>query len=122
MNYRYNSHWIPKDFDRDYDAHIYFSAEDLDLIEKIQTKVRTAFPNSSVFVGDIIPEPIGPHPQPMLEINFTQDFFQVMLFWLIENREHLNVLVHPLTGNDYWEHTQGAIWLGQSLQLDLSRF
>ena len=33
-----------------------------------------------------------------------------------------NILVHPLTGDDYFDHTQGVMWLGESVELDLSKF
>ena len=39
--------------------------------------------------------------------------------WLMLNREGLSVLVHPLTGNDYDDHSLYALWLGTALSLDL---
>jgi DOPA 4,5-dioxygenase len=33
------------------------------------------------------------------------------------NREELNVLVHPLTGDSLADHTRFALWLGSPLPL-----
>jgi aromatic ring-cleaving dioxygenase len=35
------------------------------------------------------------------------------------NRSVLVVLVHPLTGDDYQDHAEHALWLGEKLPLDL---
>jgi aromatic ring-cleaving dioxygenase len=39
--------------------------------------------------------------------------------WLLLNRGELSVLVHPLTGNDYDDHSRFALWLGTPLPLKL---
>lgn len=41
--------------------------------------------------------------------------------WLMLHRGRLRVLVHPLTGDPYAEHTAQALWLGEPLSLDLVR-
>jgi DOPA 4,5-dioxygenase len=35
------------------------------------------------------------------------------------NRRGLNILVHPLTGDDYDDHARFALWLGTALPLRL---
>ena len=35
------------------------------------------------------------------------------------NRQGLAVLVHPETGNDYKDHAEYAVWLGEMLPLKL---
>lgn len=120
--YRYNSEWMPKGFNHDFDAHIYFSSEQLDIIKKLRKKICDSFKTDKIFVGDIIPEPIGPHPLPMLEINFSKAIYSEMLAWITVERGQLNVLVHPQSGDDYFDHTQGAQWLGNSIKLKLEIF
>ncbi len=39
--------------------------------------------------------------------------------WLMLNRDGLNVLLHPETGDDYADHARHAVWFGQSLKLKL---
>jgi DOPA 4,5-dioxygenase len=35
------------------------------------------------------------------------------------NREGLDILVHPLTGDDVSDHTRFALWLGDKLELNI---
>jgi Dopa 4,5-dioxygenase family len=39
--------------------------------------------------------------------------------WLMLNRGGLSILVHPLTGDDYEDHSRFALRLGEKLALDL---
>ncbi|MES2803845.1 MAG: DOPA 4,5-dioxygenase family protein [Bdellovibrionota bacterium] len=118
-NYRYNSEWMPKGFHHDFDAHIYFSTSQLEVIKLLREKICTEFKTNEIFVGDIIPEPIGPHTLPMLEVNFSQAQYSAFVSWLDQERNVLNILVHPQSGNDYNDHTTGAVWLGKSVPLKL---
>lgn len=121
-NYRYNSEWMPKDFQHDWDAHIYFSVSELEFIKSLREKICTAFANSEIFVGDIIPEPIGPHTLPMLEVNFSMAQYEEFVPWLQRERGSLNILVHPQSGDDYDDHTNGAVWLGKPVAIKLEVF
>lgn len=113
---------MPAGFEHDFDAHIYFPSDKTSFIESLRKKLIFKFESSEVFVGDVIPEPIGPHTMPMLEVNFSNKRFAEMVPWLSIERGSLNVLVHPQTGDDYFDHTQGAIWLGRPVDLKLELF
>ncbi|MEE9568592.1 MAG: DOPA 4,5-dioxygenase family protein, partial [Candidatus Binatia bacterium] len=39
--------------------------------------------------------------------------------WLMLNREGLDVLVHPETGDNVSDHIDRALWLGKKLDLDV---
>lgn len=39
--------------------------------------------------------------------------------WLMLNREGLNVLVHPQTGDHVVDHLNSSLWLGEKLQLNV---
>lgn len=121
-SYRYNSEWMPEDFPHDFDAHIYFPSEQLDFIRTLREKICTHFKTDQVFVGDVIPEPIGPHTLPMLEVNFSKALYADIVAFLVTERGSLNILVHPQTGDDYYDHTQGAQWLGHPVNLKLEVF
>ena len=42
------------------------------------------------------------------------------LLWLMENRDGLSILVHPRSPyGDLWDHDNGAMWLGPSVELDM---
>ena len=50
---------------------------------------------------------------------FSTDEFSRVVPWLMLNRAGLDVLVHPLAGNAYDDHTVYAMWLGDKLPLNL---
>jgi aromatic ring-cleaving dioxygenase len=116
-NFKFNSQIIPENFPREFDAHIYFESIDLLEATNLRDKIKNTFNNHTFFVGDMCTEPIGPHPMPMFEANFPQECFAEVVLWLMRERKNFSVLVHPLTGDDLYDHTQGAIWLGSSVEL-----
>ena len=120
--YRYNSEWMPEGFLHDWDAHIYYIAEQIDAVERLRSIICAEFNNDEIFVGDIIPEPIGPHTLPMLEVNFSKAMYYKLVPWLDEHRESLNILVHPQDEDEYINHTAKALWLGQPVKLKLEVF
>ena len=61
----------------------------------------------------------GPHTRAMYQILFGPDRLKDFLPWLMLNRQGLAVLVHPETGNDYKDHAEHAVWLGEMLPLKL---
>lgn len=121
-SYHYNSEILPRDFPRQFDAHIYFDKASLPFAEQLHAKSILDFKDQQVFVGEVIPEPIGPHPTPMFEINFPKERFADVVLWLMKERGDLSVLVHELTGNDLYDHTQAALWLGTRVELHLYKF
>lgn len=48
--------------------------------------------------------------------------FAAVIPWLNVHRNGLTVFVHPLTGDDLWDHKHGAMWLGESVPLNLEMF
>ena len=50
---------------------------------------------------------------------FAAGDFARLVPWLMLNRGGLDVLVHPLAGNAYDDHTVYAMWLGDKLPLKL---
>jgi DOPA 4,5-dioxygenase len=55
----------------------------------------------------------------MYQVAFADGEFAGLVSWLMLNREGLNVLVHPLTGDSVADHTRFAAWLGTPVQLKL---
>ena len=120
--FKVNSSLLPPDFPREFDAHIYFASEELKAATLLRDRMKGHFKDVVFFVGDMITEPIGPHPLPMFEANFPQECFTEVVLWLMRERENFSVLVHPLTGDDLYDHTQGAMWLGSSVELKYDVF
>ncbi|AGO13217.1 AaceriAFR070Wp [[Ashbya] aceris (nom. inval.)] len=67
---------------------------------------------------------IGPHVEAglgMFEFDVCDaDVFVRMLHFFQLNHGPLSVLIHPRTERgDLWDHTEGALWLGAQVALDL---
>lgn len=121
-HYQVNSKLLPAGFPREFDAHIYFNETTRSLAEELRAAAGKAFAGQRVFIGEMIPEPIGPHPTPMFEMNFPKELFAEVVLWLMHERGSLSVLVHELTGDDYYDHTQAALWLGPEVPLSYGVF
>jgi aromatic ring-cleaving dioxygenase len=48
-------------------------------------------------------------PKPQFRFPGTAHFENVVP-WLVLNREGLDVLIHPLTGDSYDDHFRNAVW------------
>jgi DOPA 4,5-dioxygenase len=55
----------------------------------------------------------------MYQVAFAPDQFAQVVPWLMLNRNGLDVLVHPNTGDDLGDHRDRALWLGEKLPLNL---
>jgi DOPA 4,5-dioxygenase len=53
------------------------------------------------------------------QIAFGPALFATLVPWLALNRGDLTVFVHPNTGAALADHSAHAIWLGESLALNL---
>lgn len=117
-----NSKHLTKNFPRDFDAHIYFEETTLKEAQALREAALTKFKDQQVFVGFLIERAVGPHPVPMFEINFPKELFSEVVLWLLHHHKDLSVLVHELTGNDYLDHTEFALWIGRPVALELNAF
>jgi aromatic ring-cleaving dioxygenase len=101
-----------------YHAHIYYDpAKTRDIAARVREGVGDAFPTA--IVGSWHDEAVGPHTVAMYQVAFAVDDFVRLVPWLMLNRDGLDVLVHPLAGNAYDDHTVYAMWLGDKLPLRL---
>jgi len=57
-----------------------------------------------------------------LIVVFSPDQFGKVVPWLMLNREGLDVLVHPETGDNVIDHLDHALWLGKKLKLNIGTF
>lgn len=67
--------------------------------------------------------PGGPHFVPMLQVDFPNSRFTEAVSWMMLNRGALNILVHPITGDEVADHGDHAAWLGdaQAINFDALR-
>lgn len=105
---------------KNYHAHVYFHLPDLDLavllFQKLQSQKGICRP------WKIYERSVGPHPLPMIELHFSEATQTEVLDWLRVNIGSWSALIHEDTGNDYQDHTSGALWLGEPLPLDFTFF
>ena len=99
-----------------YHAHVYYLPQTRAIAERLREAIGKRFPAR---LGSWHDEPVGPHPVSMYQVAFAGDQFSGLVPWLMLNREGLDVLVHPLTGDSMADHTQFACWLGTPLPLRL---
>ena len=99
-----------------YHAHIYYGAATRPKAERLRQGIGERF---AARLGNWHDEPVGPHPVSMYQVVFAADAFSRLVPWLMLNRDGLDVLVHPLSGDSLADHTRFAMWLGQALPLRL---
>ena len=101
-----------------YHAHIYYDpAKTRDVAAQVREGIGDAFPHATL--GGWHDEAVGPHTVAMYQVAFAAEDFAALVPWLMLNRAGLDVLVHPLAGNAYDDHTVFAMWLGDKLPLRL---
>ena len=99
-----------------YDIHIYWRNSDereeaLELQKvRIENNVQT-FP--------FVEKPIGPHPYPMFESHVTTQTLPAIESLLAVNRKSCSILIHEKTGDHDYDHTKGARFLGEPLELNI---
>jgi len=102
-----------------YHAHVYFAAETVEQARALCESARDRF---SIAMGRMHERPVGPHPVGSCQMSVPVDLFALVIPWLNLNRGGLTVFVHPVTGDDLFDHRDAAIWLGDSMTLKLEMF
>ncbi|TDO98679.1 DOPA 4,5-dioxygenase family protein [Marinomonas balearica] len=103
-----------------YHAHIYY--DDLSGLKDARELADKAKECFDITVGKFHEKQVGPHPKWSCQLSFLPSVYGVIIPWLMLNRGDLDLFVHFVTGDDYFDHTQGISWLGRSYTLNLSRF
>jgi len=98
-----------------YHVHIYYNDATASVAARLRDTLAAEFPVQIGRNAGIA----GPHPVPQIQIIFKKDAFQRVVTWLMLNREGLDILVHPLSDNEYDDHTANALWLGTPVALKL---
>ncbi len=97
-------------------AHVYFDPDSREAAARVREGLGDRF---DVQLGRWHDKPVGPHPKSMYQVAFLPQQFGEVVPWLMLNREGLDVLVHPTTGDDVADHTNHALWLGEKLELNV---
>jgi len=100
-------------------AHVYYNTSSRDAAARVREGLGSRF---NVRLGSWHDKPVGPHPQSMYQVVFSLELFDKVVPWLMLNREGLDVLVHPETGDNVIDHLDHALWLGKKLKLNIDSF
>jgi DOPA 4,5-dioxygenase len=108
--------------DAPYHGHIYFTAADRTVAEALRRDfIRLTAADAQpkiLFVGRMTEDPAGPHPIPQYEIHFRKRSLDGVLAMI--RAAGVRALVHPLTDDDFADHTSLGTWIGEPIELDLS--
>ncbi|EEZ00751.1 DOPA 4,5-dioxygenase family protein [Vibrio cholerae] len=104
-----------------YHAHVYFDLEQTVDAERFRQHI--AHERSDVLaIFGLVPRLVGPHLKPMFELHF-RDNQHGLVEWLDANRGALSVLIHPVSGDDEYDHQDDQIrWLGETLGINRTVF
>ncbi|MEX0808932.1 MAG: DOPA 4,5-dioxygenase family protein [Dongiaceae bacterium] len=103
---------------RGYHAHVYFGPGTVAEARALYDRIPAALPDAAL--GRFHERPVGPHPAWSYQIAFDAAAYGRIVPWLATQRGTLDVFVHGLSGDDLYDHTALAMWLGRSYTLDLS--
>ena len=109
----------PPELFKYYHAHVYFKHTESNKAAIVRQNILDATNIQNLRAHPLINQPIGPHPLPMFEIDFSGDFFWDAIQLLSQFRDGLSVLIHPLSGNEWEDHTLHAMFLGRRHDLKL---
>jgi aromatic ring-cleaving dioxygenase len=101
-----------------YHAHIYYDPA----TKAAAARVREGLSRFNVQLGSWHDELVGPHLKPMYQVVFDTEEFGKVVPWLMLNREGLDILVHPSTGDGKGDHLDRSLWLGTKLGVNLKAF
>ncbi len=104
---------------RDFHAHIYYDAAEVDRARSLAADVEQRF---GVAVGHFHVRPVGAHPRGSVQITVPTERFGEVATWLAVNRAGLTVFAHASTGDDCGDHVRNVVWFGPSEALDLTIF
>lgn len=101
-----------------YHIHIYASdSTQSPIVQNLADQLRTLFDVDTGGPWNI--GKIGPHTKDNIEIDIKNpEAFGKVVAWLqMNNKEGLSILVHPRTGDELADHTNG-VWIGKPVSFD----
>ena len=99
-----------------YDIHTYWRNKE----ERNEAvKLKQLLIDNNVQTFTLVDVPIGPHPYPMFESHVTTQTLAGIESLLATNRKSCSILIHEKTGDHVYDHTKGARFLGEPLELNI---
>jgi DOPA 4,5-dioxygenase len=99
-----------------YDIHTYWRNNE----ERDEAlKLKQLLIDNNVQTFSLVEIPIGPHPLPMFEAHVSAENLPAIEALLNANRVNCSILIHEKTGDHVYDHTKGARFLGEHLELNI---
>ena len=99
-----------------YDIHIYWRNSD----ERNEAlALQKVLIENNVQTFPFVKKPIGPHPYPMFESHVRNRTLPIIESLLVTYRKRCSILIHEKTGEHVYNHTKGARFLGEPLELNI---
>jgi DOPA 4,5-dioxygenase len=97
-------------------CHVYFLPEQRNVAVQLNEDVQDHF---RIWDYRWLDEANPLHPTPMFRFQFPTEDLARFVEWITLNRNDLSVLLHAITGDDIFDHTYNAMWLGKPLTLNI---
>lgn len=104
---------------QNYHFHLYYHEERFSIAREVVDSLPAL---ESLKVGRLHAGPVGPHPIGSCQLSVSDSDYYVLMEWLLTNRRGLDVFVHPVSGDDWKDHTEYVGWIGKSYELNTSMF
>ncbi|ODQ67896.1 dopa 4,5-dioxygenase [Nadsonia fulvescens var. elongata DSM 6958] len=113
-----------------YDFHTYYfqsyqpsRLQASELREKLLLDFAQEIADGQINVFKLWDAPVGPHPYAMWEADVRNpEVYGRLVQWYALNHGDLSVLIHPHTGDDFHDHVNCGIWLGDKVKLIVDSF
>lgn len=99
-------------------SHIYFTEQTRPVAERLNEALQDRF---KIWDYRWLDYANGLHPTPMFRFALLKEDFERYVYWILEAREGLSVLLHAITENVYIDHSYLTLWFGKQLDLGLER-
>lgn len=103
-----------------YHIHVYFALNNMAAAERLHHTIIQTQAEKIERIYPLVPRLVGPHKMPMFEIHIA-DLNNGFVEWLDSARGEMSALIHPVTGNDRRDHSEGVRWLGRELGVLLDK-
>lgn len=97
-------------------SHIYFDEHTRHIAERLNEELQDRF---KIWDYRWLDQTNGLHPTPMFRFAILKEDFERYVYWILEARQGLSVLLHAITENVYIDHSYLTLWFGQQLTLGL---
>ena len=99
-----------------YDIHIYWHNNDE---RNVALALQKVLIENNIQTFPFVEKPIGPHPYPMFESHVTNQTLPIIELLLVANSKSCSILIHEKTGDHVYDHTKGARFLEEPLDLNI---